>query len=161
MKEVEVKIINKSSNPLPTYSKDGDACVDLRASFDLGWNGENSDKAEYDVVGNYLLIYPNGRTLIGTGLYVSFPEGYMLKLQERSGLGSKGIKLSGGVIDSNYRGEIKVALVNLSDEVFVVEHGDRIAQACLVEVPKIVWDEVDALEETERGDKGFNSTGVK
>lgn len=161
---VTVNIINKSTNALPTYSKDGDACVDLRASFDNGWDDTNSCGAAYDSERECLILFSGGRALIGTGLYVSFPDGYKLEIIPRSGLAIKhGISVlnTPGTVDANYRGEICIELVNFSDEPFEIKHGERIAQACLIPVPKIQWNVVSELDETERGAAGFNSTGVK
>jgi dUTP pyrophosphatase len=158
MNDIEIKIVNTSKNPLPTYSKDGDACVDLRAVIEPNSISNLANAAMHN---GSLLIYPDGRALIGTGLHIQFPRGYMFKIQERSGLGADGIKVSGGVVDSNYTGEIKIALLNTSSNVFSVNYGDRIAQGCLIPIPHMVFKEVDTLDETNRGSDGFNSTGVK
>ena len=160
VKSITVKVINESSNPLPKYTKNGDACLDLQASFDKGWDDTRSCGAAFDDEAKCLRIFSGGRALIDTGLYTAFPEGYMLKILERSGLGSKGIKVNGGVVDAGYRGSIKISLINLSDEDIEIHQGDRIAQACIIEVPKIEWKEVESLEETDRGATGFGESGI-
>jgi dUTP pyrophosphatase len=159
MNKVQVKIINKSTNPLPMYSKEGDACVDLRVSFEE--SAPLLHNAHYNKEARQVVIQSMGKALIGTGIHIQFPDGYMFKILERSGLAVKGLIVSGGVIDSNYIGEIKIAVTNLSDRYIAINEGERIAQAALIPVPKIEWQEVSELENTVRGDNGFNSTGVK
>lgn len=160
---IKVKIVNNSSNPLPTYNRDGDACVDLRASFDHFnvFNDLNGTDSTYDIESQSLLIFSGGRVLIDTGLHIQCPEGYMFRIMERSGLSFKGLKVSGGIIDPNYRGSIKVSVINLSDDCITIQHGDRIAQGAIIPVPKIEWEEVDKLDDSDRGSDGFNSSGIK
>lgn len=161
MDKIEVKVINTSANPLPTYSKEGDACVDLRADLHNGWDDTLGSGACWDEVAKCLRIFSGGRALISSGLHVQVPKGYMFKLMERSGLSAKGLKLSGGTIDSGYIGLVYISLINLSDDDFEIHDGDRIAQASVIQVPEIKWVPVTTFNDTQRGDSGFNSTGVK
>ena len=129
--------------PLPAYATQGSAGVDLRASEPC-------------------VIPPGGRALVPTGLRIALPEGYEAQVRPRSGLALKhGVTLlnSPGTIDSDYRGEIGVILINLGQEPFSIQPGDRIAQMVFAPVTRGVWDEVDVLDETERGSGGFGSTG--
>lgn len=144
---MEVKVVNKSNHRLPEYATIGSAGMDIKAN-----------------ISEPIALKPLRRELIPTGLYMQIPTGYEVQLRARSGLASKyGISLANGIttIDSDYRGEVKVCLVNLSDTPFVINPGDRIAQAVLNKVEKIEWNEVVKLDETERGEGGFNSTGLK
>lgn len=144
--KINVKVINSSRNPLPSYTTAGAAGMDVRA-----------DLAEP------VVIKPLARALIPTGLRVAIPQGYELQMRPRSGLAIKhGISLvnTPGTIDSDYRGEIGVILINLSDEPFTIMPGDRICQMVLNEVPQLQWESVDELPDTDRGDGGFGHTGV-
>ena len=144
---MEVKVVNKSNHRLPEYATVGSAGMDLKAN-----------------ISKSIVLKPSRRELIPTGLYMQIPTGYEVQLRARSGLACKyGISLANGIatIDSDYRGEVKVCLENRSDTPFIVNPGDRIAQAVLNRVEKIEWNEVVKLDETERGKGGFNSTGVK
>lgn len=144
---MEVKVVNKSNHRLPEYATIGSAGMDIKAN-----------------ISEPVVLKPLGRELIPTGLYIAIPEGYEVQIRPRSGLACKyGITVANtpGTIDSDYRGEVKVCLINLSDTPFIVNPGDRIAQAVLNRVEKIEWNEVVKLDETERGEGGFNSTGVK
>lgn len=144
---MEVKVINKSNHRLPEYATVGSAGMDIKAN-----------------ISEPIVLKPSRRELIPTGLYMQIPTGYEVQLRARSGLACKyGISLANGIatIDSDYRGEVKVCLENRSDTPFIVKPGDRIAQAVLNRVEKIEWNEVVKLDETERGEGGFNSTGVK
>lgn len=146
---IKVKLINKSNNPNPSYKTEGSAGVDLRA-YIIG--------DEYPIV-----IHPNQKALIHTGLYMAIPEGYEGQVRPRSGLAiNNGITVlnTPGTIDSDYRGEICVILVNLSDEDFAVKNGDRIAQMVFKQVERAIFAEVKELDETERGDGGFGHTGI-
>lgn len=141
-----VKVINHSGLDLPAYATEQSAGLDLRASLDAP-----------------ITIEPLGRKLIPTGLYIQLPEGYEGQVRPRSGLALKhGITVlnSPGTIDADYRGEIKVILVNLSSERFVIEHGERIAQLVVARYEQISWELVEALESSERGAGGFGHTGV-
>jgi len=143
---INVKIINKSANPLPSYTTSGSAGMDVRA----------------DLTGPVVLA-PMHRCLIPTGLYVAIPEGYELQMRPRSGLAlKKGISLvnTPGTIDCDYRGEIGVIIINLSDEPFTVNPGDRICQMVLNRVPQVQWIPVESLDDTDRGDGGFGHSGV-
>ncbi len=145
MSVVPVKIINKSSNPLPAYATPGSSGMDIRASLELACQLE-----------------PFERVLVPTGLFIELPEGYEAQIRPRSGLAIKqGITClnSPGTIDADYRGEIKIILINLSGEKQVVEHGDRIAQMIFQKVEKAGWEEVQLLESTQRNQGGFGHTG--
>ena len=159
---INIPVINKSSNKLPEYAHKGDAGFDLRA---------NVEEIEND---NYLfnairfntttiILNPGGRVLIPTGLYMAIPEGYELQIRSRSGLALKnGIFClnSPGTIDADYRGNVGVILANFSDTPFIINPGDRVAQAVLNKFEKIEWKEVTTLDETERGTGGFGHSGV-
>jgi len=142
---MKVKIVNKSRHPLPAYETPLSAGMDLRAFLD-----------------EPVILRPGQRQLIPTGLYIALPEGYEAQIRPRSGLAAKhGISLlnSPGTVDADYRGEIKVILINLSDEDFIVRDGDRIAQMVINKIEQIRWQPVDELDETSRGAGGFGSTG--
>lgn len=142
-----VKVINRSANALPSYSTPLSAGMDVRANI-----------SEPIVLGSL------ERALVPTGLYLEIPAGYEVQVRPRSGLAAKhGITVlnSPGTIDADYRGEVKVILVNLSKESFTIEPGERIAQIVLAKHEVIQWEEVSSLEDSERGAGGFGSTGVK
>jgi dUTP pyrophosphatase len=142
---LEVKIINESNNPLPSYATDGAAGMDIRAFLE-----------------GPVRLQPLERILVPTGLFVEIPKGYEAQIRPRSGLAIKqGITClnTPGTIDSDYRGEIKIVLINLSNEVQVISSGDRIAQMVVQKVEKISWEEVAILSETTRHAGGFGSTG--
>jgi dUTP pyrophosphatase len=145
-----VKIVNKSDNPLPQYSKAGDSGMDVRAHLPDG----------------PVQIYSGERALIPTGLSVAIPEGNEIQVRPRSGLAYKqGLTVlnTPGTVDSNYRGDIGIIIINLnnSGKPAVINHGDRIAQLVLAPVSGVVWSPCRTLDETERGDGGFGSTGVE
>ncbi len=143
---MKVKIVNHSQNALPKYETTGSAGMDLRAN-----------------VGEKLILKPMERQLIPTGLHIELPQGYEAQVRPRSGLAvKKGITClnTPGTIDSDYRGEIKVCLINLSNEDFVIEQGDRIAQMIIAQYTQAVWVEVEELTTSERGAGGFGHTGV-
>jgi dUTP pyrophosphatase len=140
-----VKIVNKSNNPLPTYSTISSAGMDLRASL--------TEKVS---------LKPLDRALIPTGLFIELPVGYEAQIRPRSGLALKhGISVlnTPGTIDADYRGEIGIILVNLSNQEFIIENGERICQMIIAKHEKVNWSEVEILEETERGAGGFGHTG--
>lgn len=142
---VNVKVINKSSHPLPEYSTSNSAGMDLRANL------------EKDVV-----LKPLERSLIPTGLFIELPEGYEAQIRPRSGLSLKhGISVlnTPGTIDSDYRGEIGVILVNISNENYKITDGERICQMIISKHENIKWTEVISLEESKRGEGGFGHTG--
>ena len=142
---MKVKIINRSNNALPAYETAHAAGLDIRAHLTEA-----------------ISIAPMQRQLIPTGLYIEFPIGYEAQIRPRSGLAFKnGITVlnSPGTIDADYRGEIKVLLINFSDTVFVVEPGERIAQMVLAAHAQISWEEVTLLSETARGEGGYGHTG--
>lgn len=144
---MEVKVINKSENSLPQYATPLSAGMDVRAA--------NEQPIKID---------PLQRAIVPTGLFLEIPAGYEVQVRPRSGLAAKkGITVlnAPGTIDADYRGEVCVILVNLSSEPFVVEKGERIAQLVLSRHECIEWDECRSLSESERGDGGFGSTGVK
>ena len=141
-----VSIINKSKNELPKYETLLSAGMDLRASLE-----------------SPIIIKPFQRLVVKTGLYISLQRGYEAQIRPRSGLAlKKGITVinSPGTIDADYRGEIGVILINLSDSDFEIKSGDRIAQMVIAKHETISWKEVDKLDDSVRGDKGFGSTGV-
>jgi len=146
MSVVPIKVVNRGPNPLPTYALRGDAGVDVRAA-------------------KTVTITPGETTLVPTGLYVAIPPGYELQARPRSGLSLRSdlrIPNSPGTIDSNYRGEIQIIMQHTGfNEEIVIKEGERIAQLVLNRVPTILWDELDTLPDSDRGDAGFGSTGVK
>ncbi len=145
MSKLKVRIINQSANPLPEYATEGAAGMDLRAN-----------------TSEVISFVPLERKLVPTGLFVELPEGYEGQVRPRSGLAIKqGITClnSPGTIDSDYRGEIKVILINLSQEIQAVQPGDRIAQLIINRVEKVKWKQVEVIEETKRNDGGFGHTG--
>ena len=159
-----VKVVNKGSNPLPTFTKEGDACVDLRADFTNGFNDTLGTGAAWDDVSKCVHLFSGGRCVIPTGLYTSFNKHFKLEIVSRSGLAIKhGVIVlnTPGTVDAGYRGEIGVILINLSDDCFDIYQGDRIAQAALIPIERFDWKEVDSLDESDRGYGGFGSSGVK
>lgn len=161
-KQITVSVVNKGSNPLPTFTKEGDACVDLRADFTNGFNDDLGTGAAWDDVSKCVRLFSGGRCVIPTGLYTSFDDQHMLKILQRSGLALKsGIIPLGGVIDSGYRSEVGVILVNISDDDFEIRQGDRIAQAALIPIERFAWKEFDALEDSDRGKSGLGASGIK
>lgn len=142
---MKIKIINNSAHALPAYATSASAGIDLRASI------------ERDIVLKSL-----EKTIVPTGLFMEIPLGYEAQVRPRSGLAFKhGITVlnSPGTIDSDYRGEIKVILINLSREDFTIKNGERIAQMVFAKHEQAVWDETNVLEKSERGEGGFGSTG--
>ncbi len=145
MPVVEVKIINQSPNPLPAYATAGSSGMDVRAHLDVP-----------------VVLKPFERSLLPTGLFIELPENYEVQIRPRSGLAIKqGITClnSPGTIDADYRGEIKIILINLSGEDQVINPGDRIAQLVIQKVEKCAWRKVEILEVTERNKGGFGHTG--
>ncbi|WP_304139448.1 dUTP diphosphatase [Mesonia mobilis] len=141
-----VKIINKSNHQLPAYETIASAGMDLRANLE--------DK---------VVLSPLDRVIVKTGLFIELPVGYEAQVRPRSGLAAKkGITVlnAPGTIDADYRGEIGVILVNLSKEAFVINDGERIAQLVIAKHECAEWQEVEVLEESDRGEGGFGSTGV-
>lgn len=142
---MQVKVVNKSPFPLPKYETAFSAGMDLRAS-----------------INETVKIKPLERAMIPTGLFIELPIGYEAQIRPRSGLAAKfGITVlnSPGTIDADYRGEIKVILINLSSETFEIQAGDRIAQMIISKHEQIIWHETTQLIETERGSGGFGHTG--
>jgi dUTP pyrophosphatase len=141
------KIVNKSNNATPAYATAQSAGMDLRANLETS-----------------IILKPMERAMIPTGLFIELPVGYEAQVRPRSGLAAKhGITVlnTPGTIDADYRGEIKVILVNLSNEAFEIQHGERIAQMVIAKHETVQWEEVDSLSETERGAGGFGSSGLK
>lgn len=141
-----IKIVNKSGNPLPEYAHIDDSGLDICAFL------------EED-----LIIKPGERALVQTGIYVAIPDGYEFQVRSRSGLAlKKGVFVlnSPGTIDAGYRNSIGVILYNSSKDDFTVKNGDRIAQLVLQAVPMVIWQEVESLDDTERGMGGYGSSGV-
>lgn len=144
---MKVKIINKSTNPMPAYATEQSAGMDLRASLTES-----------------VTLAPMERRLIPTGLYIELPAGFEAQIRPRSGLAlKKGITVlnTPGTIDADYRGEIGVILINLSNEPFVIENGERICQMVIARYESAEFVEVEELSETERGAGGFGHTGKK
>ncbi|MEZ2337012.1 dUTP diphosphatase [Mucilaginibacter sp. RCC_168] len=142
-----IRIINKSKNSLPAYETAHAAGMDLRADIQ-----------------ETVQLKPMERKLIPTGLYIELPVGFEAQIRPRSGLAFKhgiGIVNSPGTIDADYRGEIKVLLINFSTEIFEINNGDRIAQMVVARHETVNWDEVEVLNETTRGEGGFGHTAVK
>ncbi|UAB76371.1 dUTP diphosphatase [Mesoflavibacter sp. SCSIO 43206] len=144
---MQIKIINKSNHALPHYETIASAGMDLRANIDEA-----------------ITLKPLDRTIIKTGLFIELPIGFEAQVRPRSGLAAKkGITVlnAPGTVDADYRGEIGVILVNLSNEDFTIENGERIAQLVIAKHERAEWIEVETLSETSRGEGGFGSTGVK
>lgn len=142
-----ISIINQSSNPLPEYATEDSSGMDLRASID-----------------EPIVLEPLKRVLVSTGLYLEIPKGYEAQIRPRSGLAIKhGLTClnTPGTIDADYRGEIKVILINLSDEAVTIHAGDRIAQMVFQKVEKMILKEVEIINDTQRGAGGFGHTGSK
>lgn len=143
----KVSIINKSKHPLPQYETEQSAGMDIRANIDES-----------------ITLKPLDRALVKTGIFMALEKGYEAQVRPRSGLAfKKGITVlnSPGTIDADYRGEVGVILVNLSNEDFVIEDGERVAQIVIAKYEQAQWNEVETLDETTRGAGGFGSTGVK
>ena len=144
---MQVNIINQSPFELPAYATAYSAGMDIRAN-----------------ISEAIVLKPLERTIVPTGLFIELPQGYEAQIRPRSGLAAKhGISIvnSPGTIDADYRGEIKVILVNLSAQEFVLQAGERIAQMVVAQHARVEWAAVDVLAESERGAGGFGSTGVK
>ncbi len=144
---MKIKVVNKSSNELPSYSTPLSAGMDLRANLEEATE-----------------LQPLERKLIPTGIFIELPQGYEAQIRPRSGLAFKhgiGVLNSPGTIDADYRGEIKVILVNLSNDKFIIENGERICQMVIAKHESISWEEVELLSETQRGSGGFGHTGKK
>lgn len=144
---MKVKVVNKSGNPLPEYATKLSAGLDVRAD-----------------IKDSITLAPLERTAVPTGLFLEIPAGYEVQVRPRSGLAlKKGITVlnAPGTIDADYRGEVMVILVNLSNAPFVIENGERIAQLVLARHETMEFEEVDALSDTARGEGGFGSTGTK
>ncbi|HBG58098.1 dUTP diphosphatase [Proteiniphilum sp. UBA1028] len=144
---MKIKIVNSSRHPLPEYATAFAAGMDLRAN-----------------VSQPVVLKPLERALVPTGIYIELPIGFEAQIRPRSGLAIKhgiGIVNAPGTIDADYRGEIRVILVNLSNEEYVVNDGERICQMVIAQHAMVEWEQVDSLEETERGAGGFGHTGKK
>ena len=144
---MQIKIINRSRHQLPEYATTLSAGMDLRANIDAP-----------------ILLKPMEWRVVPTGLYISLPEGYEAQVRPRSGLAAKkGVTVlnAPGTIDADYRGEIGVILINMSDQDFILEDGERIAQLVISAYEHISWQPVEFLDETERGEGGFGHSGIK
>ena len=144
---MKVRIVNQSKHDIPSYATTSSAGMDIRANLVES-----------------IVLKPLGRTLVSTGLFIELPLGYEAQIRPRSGLAFKhgiGVLNSPGTIDADYRGEIKVILVNLSQENFEIKDGERIAQMIIAKHETIKWEETDTLSETLRGEGGFGHTGKK
>lgn len=145
--KLNVKVVNKSKHELPTYATDLSAGMDLRANIDTN-----------------IVLEPMGRCIVPTGLYIALPEGYEAQVRPRSGLAiKKGITVlnAPGTVDADYRGEIGVILINLSNEAFTITDGERVAQLVIAKHEQINWSNVEILSTTERGTGGFGHTGIE
>lgn len=143
---MNLQIINKSKHQIPAYETEGSAGMDLRANIEEA-----------------ITLKPLERVIVKTGLFIALPVGFEAQVRPRSGLAAKkGVTVlnAPGTVDADYRGEIGVILVNLSNENFVINDGERIAQLVIAKHERINWQEVTVLDETERGTGGFGSTGV-
>ena len=143
--KMKVQIVNKSAYPTPAYATEKSAGMDLKANIE-----------------EPIVLGPLERAMVPTGLFIALPDGTEAQVRPRSGLAAKyGISVlnAPGTIDADYRGEVKVILVNLSNEPFVINPGERIAQMVVAKYEKVEWEEVEILDETERGTGGFGSTG--
>ena len=143
---MKIKVINRSKHPLPAYATPLSAGMDIRANID-----------------SPITLQPLERRLVPTGLFLELPQGYEAQIRPRSGLAiKKGITVlnSPGTIDADYRGEVGVILINLSQEPFVIEDGERICQMVIAKHEQPTWEEVEILGETERGAGGFGHTGM-
>lgn len=148
MKNISVRIVNKSHHPLPAYSTIDSAGMDVRAYLPNG----------------PIVLKPMERRLIPTGLHIELPQGYECQIRPRSGLALKhGLTIvnSPGTIDADYRGEIGVILMNLSQDEFIVNDGERICQMVVKEYTRVEWVQTESLSSSERGEGGFGHTGVK
>jgi dUTP pyrophosphatase len=144
---LKVKIVNKSAHTLPAYATELSAGVDLRANLDAA-----------------VTLKPLERAMIPTGLFMELPSGYEAQVRPRSGLAAKsGITVlnSPGTIDADYRGEVKVIVVNLSSQDFTIENGERVAQLVVAKHERVLWVPAEQLTETARGEGGFGHTGAK
>ena len=142
---IEIKVVNKGHQPLPKYATTQSAGMDLRANID-----------------EPIILHPMERRLIPTGLYIALPEGYEAQVRPRSGLALKhGLTVlnAPGTIDADYRGEVGVVLINLSQEDFIINAGERIAQMVIARHEHVEWEMVENLDQTKRGTGGFGSTG--
>ena len=144
---MKIKIVNRSKHSLPAYSTEFSAGMDIRANID-----------------NDIILEPMKRVLVRTGLFLEVPEGYEAQIRPRSGLAiDKGITIinSPGTIDADYRGEVCILLINLSDEKFIIQDGERICQMIIARHERVEWISTDNLLETNRGTGGFGHTGKK
>lgn len=144
---MKIKVVNQSKHELPHYATELSAGLDLRANLDAP-----------------VELKPLERTLVPTGLFIELPKGYEAQIRPRSGLAFKnGITVlnSPGTVDADYRGEVKVLLVNLSNTPFMINDGERVAQMVIAKHEQISWEPTDSLEETQRGAGGFGHTGTK
>ena len=142
----QIKVINRSNNPLPDFSTAHSAGVDLRAFLEQP-----------------IVLGSLERVLVPTGLFMEIPEGFEVQIRPRSGLAIKhgvGVLNSPGTIDADYRGEVKVILINMSADSFVINNGDRICQMVLNKYERFKWNNVEVLSETDRGSGGFGHTGI-
>jgi dUTP pyrophosphatase len=147
MNQLNVKIVNQSDHPLPTYATEYSAGMDLKAN-----------------ISTPITLKPLERAMVPTGIFIELPIGFEAQIRPRSGLAAKhGITVlnSPGTIDADYRGEIKVILVNLSNDSFEINNGERIAQMVIAKHETVIWQEVESLSETVRGEGGFGHTGKK
>lgn len=165
---MQIEIINKSVNPNPTFGKKGDACMDLRVDFShitpeepIKAFGNCQFVFKSEVTPNpYLVLDPGARACLPTKLFMAIPYGYEGVIRPRSGLTIKeGLVAQIGTVDSNYRGEIMITVINQGVSPVVIDHTERVAQLAIRKVEEVEWINVETLDETERGAKGFGSSG--
>lgn len=147
METLKVKIINRSHHPLPAYATPGSSGMDVRA-----------------FVKHPIVLQPLERVLVPTGLYLQLPRGYECQIRPRSGLALKhGITIANapGTVDSDYRGEVGIIVINLSKEPFVINDGERICQMVIARYDRVEWEQVERIDETVRGDGGFSHSGTE
>lgn len=147
MEALKVKIINRSHHPLPAYATPGSSGMDVRA-----------------FVKHPIVLQPLERVLVPTGLYLQLPRGYECQIRPRSGLALKhGITIANapGTVDSDYRGEVGIIVINLSKEPFVINDGERICQMVIARYDRVEWEQVERIDETVRGDSGFGHSGTE
>ena len=144
---MKVKVVNRSNNPLPEYGTMMSAGMDIRANLE-----------------KEIILKPLERRLVPTGLYIELPDGFEAQIRPRSGMAlKKGVSIvnTPGTIDADYRGEIGIILINLSSDEVRIEGGERICQMVINRVERILWEEVEVLEDSQRGSGGFGHTGVR
>lgn len=161
--KIQIKKLNKNVK-LPEYATDGSAGFDLVAHNFKAWDDDNQNFRIYELDTQTINIYKGQRVLVGTGFSIAIPDGYMMDIRTRSGKALKEgliVANSPGTIDSDYRGEVGVILINTTDSIIKINKGDKVAQGVVLQYEAILFDEVDDLDGTERGSGGFGHTDLK